>query len=302
MEKENYIEEYMDFEDILNNLLPPFVFEEETILICDPIALKTQKISYDEKNVVQDGVGVKIGAGEYINDFYKEKENGFGTITEEDGIEKVHLGVDVSYGKECVLSCIHPVVYSPVAGVIEKVDETFGLVIIKGCNRTKVINGTEVQFNYFHYIEHLDEINSFLSEGKEVFSGLTKLGTMGGKGAAGRYHYNQHVHYGIKIKAKYFTGNIEHKDEEKGIDDDNDLDNWFCIDPEEFWNHGLEYGFVELEKKEYKESEIKEESKTEEKDEEKNENNEIQEYIIEGEPVVLEEEIVGEDDESEDGD
>ena len=56
MEKENYVEEYVDFEDILNNLLPPFVFEEETNLICDPIALKTHKISYDEKNVIQDEV------------------------------------------------------------------------------------------------------------------------------------------------------------------------------------------------------------------------------------------------------
>ena len=70
---------------------------------------------------------------------------------------------------------------------------------------------------------------------------------MGGRGVDGRYCYEQHVHYGIKIKGKYFTGSYEHEDTEEGIKNESeDLKKMYHLNPEMFWDEGHEMGFMEM--------------------------------------------------------
>jgi hypothetical protein len=262
MKRIEYEKVNVNFNDILNNILPSIEIEEDIDISCDRLALDSHKISYNKENTNETEAEVKLAAGEYTHDYYNGESTGFFNTIEEDGVLKVHMGVDISYGKDNPLTCIHPNVYSPVSGFIEEVDKENGKIVIKEYSVMKEIRGLEMNVRYYHVIEHLDEINEYIKVGIEVFGGQSCIGKMGGRSSRGRYWYPQHVHYGIKMKTKHYTGTVEHVDKTEGVkNEEEDLNKWFYINPEELWDNGIELGFMELE---HMEEKYEEESKTEE--------------------------------------
>ena len=106
---------------------------------------------------------------------------------------------------------------------------------------------------------------------------------MGGRGVDGRYCYEQHVHYGIKIKGKYFTGSYEHEDTEEGIKNESeDLKKMYHLNPEMFWDEGHEMGFMEMDY-------LPEETQEEETQEEETQEGETQEEETQEEETQEEE-------------
>lgn len=229
-----------NFVDILELILPSINIAEDTEINCDDNALKSHKLE-DKKN---DNGNVILNKGVYSNDYKKDKENGFFCITSKEDNNKIHLGVDFSYGEANVLSCTHPPIYSPIRGEVESINRIEGTVTIKDQGHLKRIKGKEITVNYYHTLKHFDEI--YVSEG-EVYAGETCLGTMGGMGNQGEYTYLQHIHYEIKMKMRHYTGSYEYESEDIGLKDVIDINNrWIYIDPEKFWDTGLEVGVEEF--------------------------------------------------------
>jgi murein DD-endopeptidase MepM/ murein hydrolase activator NlpD len=231
-----------NFVDVLELILPSINVEEDIEIECDEEALKSHKL----ENKKNENGKIKLSKDTYSNDYKKEKYRGFMCLTTEDGNSKIHLGVDFSYGDENVLSCTHPPIYSPISGEVADVNEIEGTITIKDKGHIKIIKGMEIVVHYYHTLKHLDEI--YVSDG-EVYAGESCLGTMGGRGAKGEYTYLQHVHYEIKMNMKHYTGSYEYKLENEGLEEIIEINNrWIYIDPEKFWDSGLEVGLEEFKK------------------------------------------------------
>jgi hypothetical protein len=241
--------EVADFIDILNLILPPIEIEEDIEIDIDKNALKSHGINFteDEENYLET-VKFKISKGIYEQDYYEGEFEGYGKVVEKDGIKKLHLGIDFSYGKDKPVCCMHPYVFSPITGNVEKISEENGEVTIRDFGHIKVINGKEINVFYYHTIRNLDEINPLLVIGQEIYGGSTVLGTLGGRGKHGRYTYLQHVHYEIKMIGKGYTGSYEYESNEKTIGSDKAYnEKWFYLNPENFWDYGHEFGISEFE-------------------------------------------------------
>lgn len=132
-----------NFVDILELILPSINVPEDTEIVCDEEALICHKLE-DKKN---DNVSIILSKGVYSNDYGKDKFRGFFCITTVGDINKIHLGVDFSYGKENLMSCGHPPVYSPITGTIEEVNEDEGSLTIKDRGHLKIIKGKEWCYN-----------------------------------------------------------------------------------------------------------------------------------------------------------
>lgn len=229
-----------NFVDILELMLPSINVTEDMEIVCDEEALKSHKLE-DKKN--KNGK-IILKKGIYKNDYRKDKFRGFFCITPAEGLDKIHLGIDFSYGKENVMSCMHPPVYSPISGTIEEVNEKEGSITIRNREYLKKIKGKEKIVNYYHTLKHLDEI--YVKSG-EVYAGESCLGTMGGTGEKGRYTYVQHIHYQITLKMKHFTGSYDYETEDIGIKESLDTnDRLMYLDPEKFWDIGMEAGVEEF--------------------------------------------------------
>lgn len=254
------------FKDILEFMLPTLTFSEDIILPYDSMAVK----SHGLESKINDEGNIILEAGSYSNDYYNDTYTGFFCITENGDKKKIHLGVDISYGYDCPLSCIHAPVYSPVTGVIEKVDNLNRTITIKSKYHTKKINGEKVFVFYYHILKNFDTI---YANSRNVFAGETCLGTIGGYKKDDRYGYPQHVHYEIKMPLKFFTGNYVCNDEKEKVNNEIKEEQNIYINPEKFWNFGIEEGIeefkvIEKEKKEEAEEETTENNETIESEEE----------------------------------
>jgi hypothetical protein len=151
--------------------------------------------------------------------------------------------VDLSYGKKSIMTYCHPLVYSPVSGIIVKIinEENKKEIRIKSKIGEK---GKEKE--YLHILEHFDSIENGFIEGRTQIAAGKPIGRMGGTGRTGRYHYNQHVHYEIRmsskcnIEDKFIEKNKEYGDEyiREGIDNIVEDGDMMYLDPEIFWNTG----------------------------------------------------------------
>ena len=270
-----------DFDDILNMILPPIAFDENIDIRVDKFALESHGISFEEDRVEGQYAEVTVSKGEYVQTYYEGDFSGFGAAHEKDGKTKIHLGVDFSYGKEKMISCSHPSVYSPITGVIENLDEKNGEIIIKDLGHIKIIGNVEVTVYYYHIVQNLDEINPYLKIGTEVYAGKSQLGNMGGRSINGRYWYPQHVHYGIKMMGKGFTGSYEYELTEKLATKSRSYnEKWFYLDPKEFWDNGLEFGIEEFDEIIEEEKETENEENSDSKVENQNNRNENGEIVL----------------------
>jgi hypothetical protein len=255
------------FKDILEFMLPTLTFSEDVILPYDSSAIK----SHGLESKINDEGNIILEAGSYSNDYYNDTYTGFFCITENGNKKKIHLGVDISYGYDCPLSCIHAPVYSPVTGVIEKVDNLNRTITIKSKYHLKKINGKKVFVFYYHILKNFDII---YGNSKNVFAGETCLGTIGGYKKDDRYGYPQHVHYEIKMPLQFFTGNYICNDEKEKVNNETKEEQYIYINPEKFWNFGIEEGIEEfkvIEKEEEIEKEATENNETIESEEESSE-------------------------------
>ncbi len=234
-----------NFKDVLNIILPPI--KSKIYTICDKKALEKHKISYGNGRELNNGsVEIRTGEKEYQNDYELYPENKFGAKSEEeDGEFGMHLGVDLSYGRENEFTCSHPSVYSPINGVIESI--YLNKVVIRQEKTEKVINGKKVEVYYYHEIEHLHRIDSKIEAGKYVGIG-TVLGEMGGVGDDGNlYRYYQHVHYSIRMEDSYYTGYIDYNQpySKDNIVKKNTTKQRY-LNPEKFWNDRIEEGRIDF--------------------------------------------------------
>lgn len=215
----------MTFEEIIKTMLPDIIWEFDDIYLkLDKIAMEKSGANFERK--VKKGTGFKVT-------FDKEK-NGFGISREEDKTKKFHTGVDLSYGKDCAFNFIHPRVYSPVYGEI---------VMLEDSDTEKLI-GIE-SFGYLHIFEHFYSIDNY-KLGDFVGIG-SLLGQMGGTGETGFYHYEQHLHYEIRMSIEDYDGIIKFDKEKLNLE----LlkKEYVVLNPLEFWDNGREFGqyFSEIE-------------------------------------------------------
>lgn len=95
-----------------------------------------------------------------------------------------HGGTDFNYvGGQAGINLAHPVVHSPVAGVITFSGGAFGTVKIRDTQ------------GYSHEILHLDARQ--VETGQMIAAG-DSIGTMGGRGPEGANQYARHVHYQLR--------------------------------------------------------------------------------------------------------
>lgn len=236
------------FKEILEKILPTIKYRVPAYIKCDVEALQFHDLEYDKAWIDRNNlVRIRVTEAVNTNNFYSKESNKFGAVLEnDDGQIEMHLGVDFSYGRENVTSCMHPPVYSPVDGIVEDIIEN--KVVIKQDSVKKTINGKEVDVDYYHSLEHFHEINKDIPLGTRVSAGETMLGLMGGTRSGETYRYFQHVHYDIKMKDIYFTGNIH----TNTPFDKNNLkkpknEKWRFIDPEKFWDKEIEVGICDFE-------------------------------------------------------
>lgn len=221
----------MTFEEIIKTMLPDIIWEFDDIYLkLDKIAMEKSGANFERK--VKKGTEFKVT-------FDKEK-NGFGISREEDKTKKFHTGVDLSYGKDCAFNFIHPRVYSPVYGEI---------VMLEDSDTEKLI-GIE-SFGYLHIFEHFHSIDNY-KLGDFVGIG-SLLGQMGGTGETGLYHYEQHLHYEIRMSVEDYDGIIEFDTEKLNIE----LlkKEYIALNPLAFWDNGREFGQYFSEKKGFYEKE-----------------------------------------------
>lgn len=228
----SFIVKEVKFEEIIKTILPEIKWENEEItLSLDPIALEKAGLKENEK--VSKGTEFKI---DFTND-----RDGFIFTRNEGNIKKHHLGVDLSYGKETMYNFIHPRVYSPVSGEIIFLDNT-------EFSKKIVINSN----GYLHILEHFHKINDYKIGDYIAFGKY--LGNMGGTGKTGLYHYQQHVHYEIRMLKKEFSGIVNFENKSNNFKNLK-VSDFFYLDPYIFWNNGREIGIGGFETKSSKEEE-----------------------------------------------
>lgn len=112
-----------------------------------------------------------------------------GTFDEMRGTQQ-HRAVDFNYALgQNGLNMLYPAVYSPVAGEVTFSGGQYGTVKILDAN------------GFSHEFLHLDSRS--VNVGDVVEPG-TQIGTMGGRGPAGRHQYARHVHYQLKDESGDF--------------------------------------------------------------------------------------------------
>ena len=232
------------FKEILETILP--TINKQGYVKCDMSALDFHELDYKDRMVFKDGtVDMRLNKSVHENNYYSKKSNKFGAEIINDNEEsEIHFGVDFSYGRDNPISCIHPQVFCPVDGIIDEILEY--KVVIKQNPVKKTINGKEKEVFYYHTIEHLHKVDDSLSEGMEIKEGEL-LGLMGGASEDNQYQYYQHVHYDIRMKDKYFTGKIDTNNpyaKENLSKPSNTF--WRYIDPEKFWDFGIESGMCDF--------------------------------------------------------
>ena len=228
----NFIVKETSFEEIIKTILPDIKWENEEIkLNLDAIALEKAGLKGNEK--VSKGTEFKI-------DFNKDKD-GFIFTRNKGDIKHHHLGIDLSYGKEIMYNFIHPKIYSPVSGEIVFLDNT-------EFSKKIVINSN----GYLHILEHFHTMNNY-KIGDYVFLGKY-LGNMGGTGKTGLYHYQQHIHYEIRMLKKEFSGIVNFENKSNNFKNLK-VSDFFYLDPYIFWNNGREVGIGGFELKTSKEEE-----------------------------------------------
>lgn len=227
------------FKEILNIILPS-INNEKIELICDSEALDFHQISYNRNRIINGSVLIKIEKKEYKNNYSLKPSNKFGAKFIEDGITHIHMGCDFSYGRENTFCCTHPPVYSPVKGEI--VEAKNGRVTVKNTENKKTLCGKVVEIPYYHRIEHLHELK--VKIGQKIDRG-NAIGTMGGQDyhRGNKYKYFQHVHYEIMMNNRYYTGSVKTKSDKKALEPKS-FDR--LIDPEIFWDKGLEVGLSDF--------------------------------------------------------
>lgn len=221
----------MTFEEIIKTMLPDIIWEFDDIYLkLDKIAMEKSGANFERK--VKKGTEFKVT-------FDKEK-NGFGISREEDKTKKFHTGVDLSYGKDCAFNFIHPRVYSPIYGEI---------VMLEDSDTEKLI-GIE-SFGYLHIFEHFHSIDNY-KLGDFVGIG-SLLGQMGGTGETGLYHYEQHLHYEIRMSIEDYDGIIKFDKEKLNLE----LlkKEYVALNPFTFWDNGREFGQYFSEKEGFYEEE-----------------------------------------------
>lgn len=221
----------MTFEEIIKTILPDITWEFDDIYLkLDKIATEKSGANFERK--VKKGTEFKVT-------FDKEK-NGFGISREEDKTKKFHTGVDLSYGKDCAFNFIHPRIYSPVYGEI---------VMLEDSDTEKLI-GIE-NFGYLHIFEHFHSIDNY-KLGDFVGIG-SLLGQMGGTGETGLYHYEQHLHYEIRMSIEDYDGIIKFDKEKLNLE----LlkKEYVALNPLPFWDNGREFGQYFSEKEGFYEEE-----------------------------------------------
>ena len=98
--------------------------------------------------------------------------------------ERTHAGTDFNYaGGQTGINREHPVVHSPVAGVVTFSGGDFGTVKIRDAR------------GHSHEVLHLD---GRMVEAEQTVHAGEPIGTMGGRGPRGAYQYAQHVHYQLR--------------------------------------------------------------------------------------------------------
>lgn len=202
----------------------------------DENKLKKHPLNYSDANVSGGYVKLKIDTGEYKQNFYTKELNRFRLIKNGKEEGDIHLGCDFSYGRANPISCTHPPVYSPVAGIV--VEAINGKVVIENKEIEKIIQGEKIKIPYQHIIEHLFTLS--VKVGEEVKEGQ-EIGNMGGRDTSGKdeNRYLEHVHYSIAMNNKYYTGNINIESEKGTLEAPNYLR---YIGPEKFWDKGSEEG------------------------------------------------------------
>ena len=239
--KEEKTIEISNFKEALELILPTIKVEKELYLRCNPLILETHKIEYTFINPDSNGkILVEVPKGTYRNNFYDKKSNKYCSFIEKENNIQINLGVTFSYGRDNVISCVNPAVYSPVGGVVESVK--FNKIVIKQDAIKKIIYGQEVFVHYYHVFDHLYQVN--MVKGQSVKVGAI-IGFMGGTNSNGDISaYYQHVHYSIKMLDKDFTGKIDTNDKKCRKVLKNSSTELRYIDPEKFWNDRIEEGIT----------------------------------------------------------
>lgn len=238
--KEEKSLEISNFKDALEVILPTIKIEKEVYLKCNPLILETHKIEYTFVNPDSNGkILVEVPKGTYKNNFYNKKSNKYCSFVEGEN-PQINLGVTFSYGRDNVISCVNPAIYSPVDGTVESIE--FNKIVIKQEAIKKMIYGQEVFVHYYHVFDHLYQVN--MVKGQSVKVGAI-VGFMGGTSSNGDVSaYYQHVHYSIKMLDKDFTGAIGLNNEKCRKVLKNASTELRYINPEKFWNDKVEEGMT----------------------------------------------------------
>ncbi len=245
--------EGLKFNDIIDIILPPIKpqydkKDKKCYVICDIKALDSHinkssgssKLSYKGKYTDHGYVVLEEKNTVFKQNYYTKKENVFGSYIKEGSTYRPHYGVDFSYGRENPICCSHPPVHSPVNG--EKKKKKNGRVIIKNTEIMKKIKGKEIAIPYYHIIEHLHDLKVIYNKNNPTMVKKgTVIGTMGGTSykTGNKYEYLQHIHYGIMVNNKYFTGTTSFTNDKSSL---NASEYDRLINPEEFWDKGNESG------------------------------------------------------------
>lgn len=245
--------EGLKFIDIIEIILPPIKpqydkKDKKCYVTCDIKALDSHinklggssKLSYKGKYTDHGYVVLEEKNTVFKQNYLTKKENVFGSYIKEGSTYKPHYGVDFSYGRKNPICCSHPPVHSPVNGEI--VESKNGRVIIKNTEIMKKIKGKEIAIPYYHIIEHLHELKVIYNKNNPTMVKKgTVIGTMGGTSykTGNKYEYLQHIHYGIMLNNKYFTGTTSFASNKSPLIA-SEYDR--LIDPKEFWDNGYESG------------------------------------------------------------
>ena len=239
--KEEKIIKIVKFKEAIEIILPTIKVDKRIYHKCSQMILETHKIEYNPDRVDKEGnVLIKIPEGTYKNNFFDKKSNKFCAYIEGEESNEINLGVTFSYGRDKLISCTNPPIFSPVRGTVDFV--SFNKIIIKQEAIKKVIFGEDVKVNYYHIFDHLNEVTVVQGQGVNIGD---KIGLMGGQSSNGdAYAYFHHVHYSIKMMDKDFTGSICTNIEKQRRVLKNNSNEFRYINPEKFWDDGIEEGMT----------------------------------------------------------
>ena len=101
--------------EVIKKLILPDIIDVKNYKTCIMIDNKAAELEKYQSNSEEKLATVK----------YEKDKDGFNVRKDEgNGILKIHTGVDLSYGKESIMTYCHPLVYSPVSGTIVKIIDT----------------------------------------------------------------------------------------------------------------------------------------------------------------------------------